>query len=213
MTVLFEDNDIIAVDKPAGLLSVPGRGADKLDSVESRARERIAGASAIHRLDMATSGIMLIAKHKAAERHFKIQFEQRKVTKIYYAITCGIMKVTEGEMRWPLIVDWEHRPRQKVCEKEGKAALTHYQVIGIDQTGKQTLVRLRPLTGRSHQLRVHLATLGYPIVGDDLYHPRPKKTRLMLHASDLTISKRDGEDLILHSALPDSFVVERFSLA
>lgn len=206
LDVLYQDSDLVVVNKPSGLLSVPGRGEDKFDSVETRVRQQFAlGARAIHRLDMATSGILLIAKHKDAERHYKIQFEQRLVEKTYYAITSGIIAPIQGSMDWPLIADWENRPRQIVCAIRGKPALTHYQVVQTDIAHAQTLVRLTPITGRSHQLRVHLATLGHPIIGDDLYHPNPADVALRLHASNLKIPKPDGEYLMVQAPLPFHF--------
>lgn len=200
--VIYEDDDIVAVDKPAGLLSVPGRGVEKADSAQSRIAAICPGAVAIHRLDMCTSGLMLIAKHKDAERHYKRQFEQRLVSKTYYAIVHGCPTPQTGSIELPLIADWPNRPRQKVCHEMGKPALTHYEVIA--QEDGRSRIRLIPHTGRSHQLRVHLTAIGHPIVGDNLYGYEADKLepRLHLHAAALSIHTPQHWPLNLSAPLP-----------
>ena len=200
LELIYEDGDIFAVNKPAGLLSVPGRGADKFASVQSYCQEICVGAMAIHRLDMATSGVLLVAKHKEAERFYKMQFEQRTVEKVYEALVRGHLTPPAGLMDFPLIVDWERRPMQKVCYETGRPALTRYQLLGHE--GDDSRVALYPHTGRSHQLRVHLAHLGFPILGDEFYNPTDARPRLMLHARRLEVRRPDGEQLILISPTP-----------
>lgn len=200
--ILYQDDDLIAVDKPAGLLSVPGRGPEKADSVQTRIAAQFAGAIAIHRLDMETSGLMLLARHKASERYYKTLFEQRQVRKVYQAVCYGILREESGEIDLPLIGDWPNRPRQKVCFERGKHALTRYRILA--HTAHTTRVALYPYTGRSHQLRVHLATVGHPICGDRLYvfpedHQYP---RLLLHACKLSFTTRQGTPLTLRSNMP-----------
>ncbi|MBV7435446.1 bifunctional tRNA pseudouridine(32) synthase/ribosomal large subunit pseudouridine synthase RluA [Cardiobacteriaceae bacterium TAE3-ERU3] len=200
--VIYEDDDIVAVDKPAGLLSVPGRGPEKADSAQSRIAAICPGAIAIHRLDMCTSGLMLIAKHKDAERHYKRQFEERRVEKTYYAIVHDCPEPQVGSIALPLIADWPNRPRQKVCYETGKPALTHYEVIASGDG--RSRVRLTPHTGRSHQLRVHLMAIGHPIIGDNLYgHESDKyEARLHLHAAALSIHTPQNQLLDLNAPLP-----------
>lgn len=200
LDILFEDNDLIAVNKPAGLLSVPGKGSEKYDSVESRARQYVAGAVAIHRLDMATSGLMLLAKHKESERFYKIAFEKRLIKKTYIALCEGRIAQESGMIDAPLIVDWPNRPKQKVCFETGKPSLTHYQVLGFERG--HTRVALFPHTGRSHQLRLHLAYIGHPILGDEFYHPAPAHPRLYLHAQQLVLENPKGEIQILEAPMP-----------
>lgn len=202
MQIIFEDADIIVVNKPAGLLSVPGRGEDKQDSVEWRIKQQYAGAMAAHRLDMATSGVLLLAKHKDAERYFKQCFANRNTEKTYQAICHGNITEKTGEITLPLRCDWENRPRQMVCYEHGKTALTRYKVLSYEKT--QTRVALYPFTGRSHQLRVHLAEIGHPIVGDNLYSYPEDKTlpRLLLHAHMLKIEDRKGKLRCFYAPVP-----------
>ncbi len=202
MKIVFEDKNIIVVNKPAGLLSVPGRGIEKLDSVETRIKAQYAGAVAVHRLDMATSGIMLLAKHKAAERHYKSCFEQRKSEKVYQAICHGILADKKGEIDLPLRCDWDNRPRQMVCYTHGKHALTRYEVL--EEMENRTRIALYPVTGRSHQLRVHLASIGHPIIGDKLYsYPEDKNLpRLLLHAQSLSLPTPENQWQTFEVATP-----------
>lgn len=200
--IVYEDDDLIAIDKPSGLLSVPGRTAEKKDSVQSRLRRKHPGLVAIHRLDMATSGLLLLAKHKTAERHYKGCFERREVRKSYLAICHGRIVTDRGRIDLPLCGDWPNRPRQIVSHDRGKAALTNYQVRARAQNTSR--VALFPHTGRSHQLRVHLAAIGHPIVGDELYaYPHDQRLpRLLLHAVSVDIRTPEGRLLNLESPAP-----------
>lgn len=185
--VLHADHEILVVNKPAGLLSVPGRGADKADCAIERLRGAFPTILLVHRLDQDTSGVMVFALTPHAQRHLSRQFEERRTKKIYVARVSGRLQPKTGRVDLPLIVDWPNRPCQKVDHEAGKPAQTDWRVMRADDT--ETRVRLFPLTGRSHQLRVHMAETGHPILGDPLYatgdaaaHPR-----LMLHAESLRL--------------------------
>ncbi|WP_070963220.1 bifunctional tRNA pseudouridine(32) synthase/23S rRNA pseudouridine(746) synthase RluA [Vibrio sonorensis] len=194
--IVFEDEHILAVNKPAGLLSVPGRLEEHYDSMWSRLVEIYPDIQVVHRLDMSTSGLMLLAKTKSAERSLKKQFQYRLTHKVYYARVWGPVSAEEGTVDLPLICDWPNRPRQKVCFESGKPAKTDFQVVERDE--KTTLVRLLPITGRSHQLRVHMQALGHPIVGDEFYSEGEAfqySSRLELHASELSFYHPDTEIL------------------
>ncbi|WP_105902287.1 bifunctional tRNA pseudouridine(32) synthase/23S rRNA pseudouridine(746) synthase RluA [Vibrio gangliei] len=185
--IVYQDEHILVANKPAGLLSVPGRLAEHYDSIWSRLRESYPNIEVVHRLDMATSGLMLFALTKEAERHIKKQFQYRLTHKIYYARVWGSVEQDEGEIDLPLICDWPNRPRQKVCHQDGKPSLTRYQVVVRE--AQTTVVRLLPITGRSHQLRVHMQALGHPIVGDEFYATPEALTfseRLQLHSAELS---------------------------
>lgn len=190
LNILYQDAHIMVVNKPAGLLSVAGRAPEHHDSIMSRIQAQYPAAESVHRLDMATSGVMVVALTKAAERDLKNQFRQRKPEKSYVACVWGYPEQDQGTIDLPLVCDWPNRPKQKVCFETGKAAQTHYQVLVRNANGTARL-QLTPITGRSHQLRVHLLTLGHPILGDTFYaHPeaRALATRLLLHAQKLTIT-------------------------
>ncbi|MCP3428347.1 RluA family pseudouridine synthase [Opacimonas viscosa] len=183
---LYQDEHVIVVNKPAGILSVRGRAANHQDSIQKRINDVFPEARIVHRLDMATSGILVLAMHKSANQHLSNQFAERKTQKRYFARVLGLVKDDEGECNEPLIVDWPNRPKQKVCYETGKRALTRYTVLQRDDYS--TLVELKPVTGRSHQLRVHMLSLGHPILGDRLYseeHTRQHVNRLHLHAAEL----------------------------
>lgn len=185
--IIYEDDDLIAYNKPSGLLSVPGRGEAYWDSLTTRTWQRFPEAQPVHRLDMDTSGLMVIAKHKAAERHLKRQFSERTPKKVYEAVCDGLIEVDNGVIDAPLIADWPNRPLQKVCYETGKPSETHFIVMA--RYDRQTRVELHPVTGRSHQLRVHLLSINHPIVGDCFYAPidvEKMSPRLMLHAKSLT---------------------------
>ena len=186
LDIIYQDDAIIAINKPSGLLSNPGRDPKHYDSVWSRIKRDYPDAELVHRLDMSTSGLMVFAMHKDAERHLKAQFRERVTHKLYYARVWGLMTPEKGRIDLPLICDWPNRPMQKVCYEHGKPSVTDFEVI--KQEKKTSLVRLLPITGRSHQLRVHLLSLGFPIVGDSFYAP-PEAVRyspcLQLHAAEL----------------------------
>ncbi|CCN37996.1 Ribosomal large subunit pseudouridine synthase A [Vibrio nigripulchritudo SO65] len=185
--ISYQDEDILIANKPSGLLSVPGKAPEHADCMWSRLRETYSEIEVVHRLDMSTSGLMLFAKHKEAERALKKQFQYRLTHKIYYARVWGHPENDQGEVDLPLICDWPNRPRQKVCFEHGKASLTRYQVVKREE--KTSIVRLLPITGRSHQLRVHMQALGHAIVGDEFYASPEAMAfadRLELHATELT---------------------------
>ena len=190
MIVLYQDKHIMVVNKPSGLLSVPGRAPENKDSVMTRVQNDFPTAESVHRLDMATSGVIVVALTKAAERELKRQFREREPKKTYIARVWGHLAQDEGLIDLPLICDWPNRPKQKVCYETGKSAQTEYQVISRDDDGS-TRVKLSPITGRSHQLRVHMLAMGHPILGDGFYaHPEAKAmaSRLQLHAQQLCIT-------------------------
>ncbi len=185
--VVFEDDYIVAVNKPSGLLSVPGRQPQHYDSMWSRIVETYPQAQVVHRLDMSTSGLMLFAKDKHVESALKKQFQYRLTHKVYYAEVWGHVERDEDMIDLPLICDWPNRPRQMVCHETGKPSQTLYQVV--ERKEKTTLVRLFPITGRSHQLRVHMLAIGHPIVGDEFYAHQEAcdyAPRLHLHAAELS---------------------------
>jgi len=185
--IVFEDDQILAVNKPSGLLSVPGRAPEHHDSMWSRLQETYPEIQVVHRLDMCTSGLMLLAKSKHAESMLKKQFQFRLTHKVYYARVWGQLEQDEGVIELPLICDWPNRPKQKVCFEDGKPSKTLFQVAKREE--KTTIVRLLPITGRSHQLRVHMQALGHPIVGDEFYSEGEAfqfSDRLELHAAELS---------------------------
>jgi tRNA pseudouridine32 synthase / 23S rRNA pseudouridine746 synthase len=185
--LVFLDAAFLVADKPSGLLSVPGRGPDKADCLSARVQAEFPEALVVHRLDMETSGLMVFARSLDAQRALNRAFEQRLVEKYYVAIVTGIVENDQGTINLPLICDWPNRPRQMVDHGIGKPSTTHYVVLERDQTLKQTRVGLTPVTGRSHQLRVHMASLGHAIIGDSLYSIKPaaEGQRLLLHATKL----------------------------
>ena len=190
--ILYQDDDILIVDKPAELLTVPGRGADKQDCLIHRIKESEPNARIVHRLDMSTSGIVIIAKHYDAQVAMSRLFETRKIQKNYIAVVAGKFKEETGRVDLPLICDWPNRPKQKVDHEQGKAAQTDFATLAYDATQASTRVKLTPITGRSHQLRVHMLALGHPILGDNLYAPEPirrQSSRLLLHANRIVFEQ------------------------
>ena len=187
--ILYSDSNVIVVNKPEGLLSVPGRGPDKTDSVIARVQQFYPTARIVHRLDCATSGLMVLAQSADTHRELSRQFHDREVAKTYIAVVSGALDQSEGEVNLPLMTDWPNRPRQMVSE-EGKPALTRYRLISEseDDGFHCSRVELTPVTGRSHQLRVHMLSLGHPILGDNLYATGAalsQSPRLLLHAQYL----------------------------
>lgn len=199
LVVIHEDRDMVVLNKPSGLLSVPGRTPDLFDSVLSRVREIHPCAQAVHRLDLGTSGVLVVATRRKAEAVLRQQFQDRKTRKVYLALVRGVMTEDSGLVDLPLICDWPNRPRQMVCHATGRPALTHYEIL--ERSRHSTLVLLRPHTGRSHQLRVHMASLGHPILGDNLYGEHMPGERLMLHASQLGLFHPYSEEwTVFHAA-------------
>lgn len=187
--VLYQDQHIIVVNKPSGLLSVPGKAAEHKDSIMTRVQADFPTAESVHRLDMATSGVMVVALNKSAEKELKRQFREREPQKIYQARVWGHITNKKGLIDLPLICDWPNRPKQKVCFTTGKQAQTKYEVLAYEE--QTTRVKLVPITGRSHQLRVHLLSLGHPIIGDRFYAHQAAlilSSRLQLHAEALYIT-------------------------
>ena len=200
---LYEDESLVAIDKPAGLLSVPGRGEARCDCAAARVQAALPDALVVHRLDQATSGVMLFGRGAAVQRALSIAFAERRVAKRYEAIVQGLVADNEGEIALPLAADWPNRPRQKVDHEHGKPSLTRWRVLSRDAAAKTTRLQLEPVTGRSHQLRVHLAAIGHAIVGDTLYARAATEPRLMLHACELRLPHpADARTLVIASPLP-----------
>jgi tRNA pseudouridine32 synthase/23S rRNA pseudouridine746 synthase len=188
--ILHRDAHVLVADKPAGLLSVPGKAAEHADCLEVRLRDRDPALRLVHRLDMDTSGVMVFALTHKAQRHLGLQFERRHVTKTYIAEVAGVVDGEAGEIDLPLAADWPRRPLQKVCLETGRPALTRWQVAA--RRPGRTRLLLFPRTGRSHQLRVHLAAIGHPILGDRFYGDAGAAHRMLLHASRLEFHHPDG---------------------
>jgi tRNA pseudouridine32 synthase/23S rRNA pseudouridine746 synthase len=189
LSVIHADHAILVIDKQAGLLTVPGRSEDLADCLIARVQGLYPEALLVHRLDRDTSGVIVFALTRHAQRDLSAQFEARKTRKAYRARLWGHLEPKTGTVDLPLIVDWPNRPRQHVDHENGKPAQTDWKVLGHDDDGT-TRVRLFPLTGRSHQLRVHMLELGHPILGDPLYAEGAARDfpRLMLHAESLRLN-------------------------
>lgn len=188
------DDALVVLNKPAGLLSVPGRGADKQDCLSVRVQQQFADACVVHRLDMATSGLMLMARGALAQRKLNDAFAARTIHKRYEAVVDGVLLAANADgwsvIDMPLLLDWPNRPRRIIDTLQGKPSSTRWRVITHNQTGSSTRLELEPITGRSHQLRVHLQAIGHPILGDALYAGptvMAKAERLLLHASTLEL--------------------------
>jgi tRNA pseudouridine32 synthase/23S rRNA pseudouridine746 synthase len=192
LAILHEDAEVLLVDKPAGLLSVPGKGPELADCLLTRVQGAFPDALLVHRLDRDTSGVMIFALTPYAQRHLGLQFEKRMTRKMYVARIWGQPTEKAGSIDLPLIVDWPNRPRQMVCHETGKAAQTDWKVVKSD--GETSRVRLFPKTGRSHQLRVHMLSLGHPILGDPFYAQGPAQDfpRMMLHSEELRFKHPQG---------------------
>ncbi|MEO1280227.1 MAG: RluA family pseudouridine synthase [Pseudomonadota bacterium] len=193
LDVLHADDDLLVIAKPSGLLSVPGKDPAHADCIDQRAKSLYSDARIVHRLDLDTSGVMVLARNKNAHRHLGLQFEKRQVTKTYVARVWGVMNDDAGEVDAPLICDWPNRPRQMIDHDRGRSAQTVWRVLTREPTA--TRVLLAPRTGRSHQLRVHMLSLGHPILGDNIYaHPDARKAayRLQLHAETLSFRHPTG---------------------
>ena len=203
---LHIDDACLVVAKPAGLLAVPGRGEHLQDCVSARVQAVWPDALVVHRLDMSTSGLMLFARGLAAQRTLNQAFAQRKVHKRYIAVVHGCVADAHGEIDLPLGADWPNRPLQKVDAGLGKPSLTRYHVLAHDAAANTTRVELEPVTGRAHQLRVHLLAIGHPIIGDALYAPAPVRAmseRLLLHATALHFAHpASGALLRIESEVP-----------
>ena len=192
LEILHQDHELLIVNKPSGLLSVPGRGEHLADCLIARIQAVFPEALLVHRLDRDTSGVMVFAMTPHAQRHLGLQFEKRQVKKVYVARVYGEVEGSEGTVDLPLIVDWPNRPKQHVDHENGKPAVTDWKVAKRGEG--ETRMRLFPQTGRSHQLRVHMLALGHPILGDPFYATGPAldAPRLMLHAESLRLRHPDG---------------------
>ncbi|MBT0571604.1 RluA family pseudouridine synthase [Curvibacter sp. CHRR-16] len=189
---LHADDHLVVVCKPAGLLSVPGRGEDKQDCLSSRVQARYPDALVVHRLDRDTSGIVIMARGLEAQRALNLSFEKRLVDKRYEALVDGILPVEETwqEIDLPIVVDWPNRPRRIIDAVHGQHALTRWRCLGHVAALEASRVELEPFTGRTHQLRVHMQALGHPMLGDSLYAPPAvlqRAPRLLLHARYLQV--------------------------
>ena len=200
------DAHCIVAIKPSGLLAVPGRGESGRDCLATRVQAEHADALIVHRLDMSTSGLMLFARGASAQRVLGAAFAARLVDKRYIAVVHGRVEPAHGQIDLPLIADWPNRPRQKVDREVGKPSLTRWRVLAFDANRNATRLELEPVTGRAHQLRVHLLAVGHPILGDALYAPPASFTqagRLLLHASALRFDHPvTGRPVALESAAP-----------
>ncbi len=192
LVLLHQDHEVVLVDKPSGLLSVPGKGEDLADCLITRVQQVFPTALLVHRLDRDTSGVMIFALTPHAQRHLGLQFENRQTKKTYVARVWGEMAEKEGTVDLPIIVDWPNRPLQKIDHATGRPAQTDWRVVRAGDG--ETRVRLMPRTGRSHQLRVHMLALGHPILGDPFYATGPAQDypRLMLHSETLQFRHPDG---------------------
>lgn len=203
LDILYLDKDILVVNKPSGLLTNPGRAEEMQDCLLSRVQQQFPLAQLVHRLDMSTSGLVVFALRRKAEAALKQQFASRSVKKIYRARVWGEI-AEQGMVNAPLIADATRPPLQKICEKTGKAALTHFQRLSFD--GQSSLVELRPVTGRSHQLRVHMQSLGHPILGDAFYahdEAYAAAPRLLLQALCLEVYQPYSSQLLRFELEPD----------
>ena len=204
LDILYIDEDVLVVNKPSGLLSVPGKELKHRDSLEVRVKAQYANSLLVHRLDMDTSGAIIFALNKSSQRSLNLQFEQRAVKKIYEARVFGNISKNNGFIDLPLIVDWPNRPLQKIDIKEGKDALTHWHVLKRERNA--TRVRLMPETGRTHQLRVHMMSIGHAILGDRFYGNAIEinlAKELQLHAKQLVVNHpKSGKSLSLISKVP-----------
>lgn len=193
--IVHVDGQVVVADKPAGLLCVPGRGPDLADCLASRVQARWPDARVVHRLDMATSGLVVFGRGAALQRALSIAFADRQVYKRYEAVVAGLLSDDSGEIDLPLAADWPNRPRQQVDRATGKPSLTRWQVLARDAAQGTTRLALTPVTGRTHQLRLHLAAIGHAILGDALYAtPAGARAapRLLLHACALGLPALAG---------------------
>lgn len=202
--ILFADNSVIVVTKASDLLSVPGRGEDKQDCLWRRVQQRFPTARIVHRLDYATSGIMVLGLDADSHRHLSIQFQNRTTDKRYEAVIAGHPATDSGLIDQPLRCDWDNRPLQIIDHEQGKSAQTHWKII--DQSIDRSRVSLLPVTGRSHQLRVHMQYLGHPILGDRFYASEEQiaaSDRLLLHAQMLAFEHPvNGQRMQFESPTP-----------
>ena len=204
LSIVYQDDDLLIVNKPSGLLTVPGKDPKHADCLIARVNRVFPNAKIVHRLDMATSGIICLAMHKEAHRNLSIQFQDRKTAKRYVARVFGKLEQQTGSVDLPLICDWPNRPKQMVDHDKGKPSLTHFKVL--EHEAQATRVELTPITGRSHQLRVHMLSLGHPILGDRLYahsEALALAPRLQLHAEMLSLTHPVSDEKMVFEAAPE----------
>lgn len=188
--IIYQDSHILLINKPEFLLTLPGRGPENSDSV-LLIREQFPNAATLHRLDLDTSGILILSLTTEAHKGISRQFQNRQIGKQYEAVVDGIVEKNQGIISLPIAPDWENRPRCKICQENGKEAITKWYVIQRNINENKTRVLLEPITGRTHQLRIHTKEIGHPILGCDLYAPEPilaRSPRLLLHACNLTFA-------------------------
>lgn len=190
LDLIYQDEFLLVANKPAGLLSVPGRGVEKADSLATRMQSKFADALIVHRLDMATSGLMIFARSVAMQRRFSQMFREREVDKRYVAMVTGKLEHSTGEINLPIIADWPNRPLRRIDIELGKPSITRYRLLSYNESTNISRVELMPITGRTHQLRVHMAAIGHSILGDMMYGGQASglAERLLLHASWLSFS-------------------------
>ena len=211
LTCLHADDALLVLAKPAGLLSVPGRGADKQDCASARASQQWPGALVVHRLDMATSGLLLMARTPAVQRALSQAFADRQVEKRYQAIVQGCMAAPENKNGWgdielPIAADWERRPLRVIDHERGKPSHTRWRLLASDTTAQTSRLELSPVTGRTHQLRLHLAAIGHAILGDALYADasvQARAPRLLLHATRLAFAHPLSGAWVQYALPPD----------
>lgn len=206
LVILHLSAAAIVLDKPAGLLTVPGRGPDKADCLSSRVQTQYPDAMIVHRLDMATSGVVAMGRGPDYQRELSMLFQQRLVEKRYVAVVDGRWThAADGEIDLPIAADWPNRPKQKIDLIAGRPSLTRYRLLEVDTTNDSSRIELSPVTGRTHQLRIHLAVIGHPILGDELYgtpQARAKARRLMLHACFIEFAHPDSRETIRATSAP-----------
>jgi tRNA pseudouridine32 synthase / 23S rRNA pseudouridine746 synthase len=199
--LIYRDDSLLVVNKPAGLLAVPGRGPDKQDCLSSRLQRKFPDVLVVHRLDMSTSGLMVFARGAGMQRRLSQMFQEHEMKKRYVAIVAGKLEPETGEVGLPIIADWPNRPLRKIDAESGKPSLTRYRAVQVETRSNSehlpidglnanfffeaTRVELEPVTGRTHQLRLHMSAIGHPILGDALYGDAATAPRLMLHATSL----------------------------
>ncbi|MGM0541124.1 MAG: RluA family pseudouridine synthase [Pseudomonadota bacterium] len=200
----YADDQIVIANKPSGLLSVPGRGPEKHECLLSHLQVSYPEIKIVHRLDMDTSGLMVLALNADVHRSLSRQFQERETAKRYQAICAGIPAVQHGTINLPMRCDWDRRPLQMIDFKQGKSAQTYWKVL--QQNRNQFLVELTPITGRSHQLRLHMKSLGHPILGDNLYADKitlRTSSRLLLHATSLSFTHPTTQQWLEFHLLPE----------
>lgn len=203
LDLVYADESLLVMNKPAGWLAVPGRGVDKRDCISSRLQQKFPDALIVHRLDMATSGLIVFALGTEMQRRLSLMFQKREISKRYTAVVTGKLEPLTGEVDLPIAADWPNRPLRKIDAELGKSSLTRYHSLTFDAPTDSSHVELEPITGRTHQLRIHMAAIGHPILGDALYGDAASASRLLLHASSLCFSHPlSGESLNFNNLPP-----------